>query len=162
TPAAIPDVDYFPTNETVTFDDFQMSKDYYMYITARGSLFFNYGADWPDTNGNYILPDVNGRLLLTMSNPALDPQENPAIQPPNLGPVSTAELNILDTLGNNNQLAYGNALLPFQVLFQRQTNGGFFAFNFERSFFRVNKDVGSNVTIWVELSGEEGPSQTPS
>ncbi len=167
TPAATPYADYFPTNDTVTFDDFQMSKDYYVQVLSRGSLGFNFGADWPDTNGYYILPDVNGRVLLTMSNPALDPQENPAIQPPSLGPVSSAELNILDMQLNDSPAAYGNNLLPIGLLLSRgQINtdgtpkGGYAVFNFERSVFRFNKDVGPNASVWVYRTGDDSKAYT--
>jgi uncharacterized delta-60 repeat protein len=161
TPAARAGVDYVPQSGLVTFDDFQMSKDIYLQINARGAFMTNFGADWPDTNGYDLLKNVNGKLVLTLTNVVLDPQENQSIAAPQLG-KATAELNILDANGNQNAAAYGNALIDSQTISDRNTNGGYFVFNLERSRFRINKDVGSNATVFVELSGNVAPGQTPS
>jgi uncharacterized delta-60 repeat protein/uncharacterized repeat protein (TIGR01451 family) len=89
TPSAVDGTDFYSTDyQTVTFDDFQMSKDAFVNICplygdltgAEGSG----GPDYPDVYGNDVYPGIPRRVILTLSNPRLDPLESLDVAAPTL------------------------------------------------------------------------------
>lgn len=123
-------VDFAPTNGVLTFDDFQMSQDTYVMINPN----LAYSIPGPDDYGyapdpNYVYQGINPLIIATLSNPVVDPLENPDITPPTIGQAQTM-LNVLNLTSD-----------PSPVF----TNGGVgaIAVNIERATFRCNKDVGT-------------------
>jgi len=157
-------LDYVALTTNLTFNDFQMSQDVYLRINPTGTNLP--GPDWPDTNGVYGYYGVNSYLLLSLSNPVLDPEENQAITPPTLATNlnvqpstnSNAYLDILNFSGNpNNYLGNPNGLT---------TNTGpqdHVTINLERATFRCNRipngsnpTIGTNAFLYAVLMGDPG------
>jgi len=177
-PTAASGIDYIPGPGTLTFDDFQMSKDFYIDVPTEPSVVGDvngleslssfyaipFGPDWPDPDGNYVNPYVDRQVVLTLSSPRLDPSESTSISPPTLG-QSTAELNIMDLSGNSDPNAYYlNRVAPLGIPNPATPGaeiGGYMVYNFERSTFRVNKDAGF-ATIYLYRIGYDGAANTVS
>ncbi len=108
-------------SNTLTFDDFEMSKDILVPVNQVAS-----------PNGS-VLPFISGLVGIQLSNPRLDGLESADLLPPTLSPTGSDGLvNALSTL-----YPPGPAV-----------------FNFERSTFRVNKDVAGGVaTVTVFRRG---------
>jgi uncharacterized delta-60 repeat protein/uncharacterized repeat protein (TIGR01451 family) len=163
TPAAADGVDFFSSDsQTVTFDDFQMSKDVFLTISPEDVSDLG-GADYPDNLGNLIVYGVNRSITLTLSNPRLDPLESLDIIPPFL----ETEYESVEIITNGRiatNLVYVTNNTADMVIQDYYTepdhnpcNTNTRAFNFNRPNFRCRKDVdGSNITIWVHREGNIG------
>ena len=110
---------------TVTFANLQMSQDFIVKVASSR------GPDAPQ------VPWIPGYAQITLSNPQVDPQESlNTIQPPGVSGVPSY-INALSTQYSFTPGFYGSGL-----------------FNFERSTFRVDKDVsGGNAVISVSRTG---------
>ena len=86
TPAAVDGTDFDSTDyQTVTLDDFQMSKDAFINISPLlTGLAGSGGPDSPDLYGYDVCPGVPRRVILVLSNPRLDPLESLDVMPPTL------------------------------------------------------------------------------
>jgi uncharacterized repeat protein (TIGR01451 family)/uncharacterized delta-60 repeat protein len=154
TPSASNGVDYTAFTTTLTFDDFQMSKDVYVQVNPQNMVFNAYGGigpvgpDWPDAAGNYTAYGVNPLVLLSLSNPMLDPSEDLNITPPTLSTSqSNAYLDILSLDGNPNDYI-GSAV----GLTTNTSPQDYVVVNLERATFRVNRGVGT-AYLYAVLSG---------
>ena len=156
-PSAVDGTDFYSTDfQTVTFDDFQMSKDAFVNITPdpvglTGLLEGTGGSggpDFPDVWGYNICPGIPRRAILTLSNPRLDPLETQDVAAPTLATdglapdlyggqagggtyltnTSVAEMTIADF--------YNTPILDLVGGGPCTTNS---VFNFERRTFRVFK-----------------------
>ena len=76
--AAVPNCDYIPTNGTLVFDDYQMSRSF--VVPVRGE----------DLQGF-----IDKNLSVVLSNPRCAPQEDSATIVPTLGPQTNATVSIL-------------------------------------------------------------------
>ena len=89
TPSAIEGTDYFTNdNQTLVFDDYQMSQDAFIYVegSTENSPAGEGGPDYPDALSNNIVGGIPRRIIMTLINPRLDPLESLDIEPPTLAP----------------------------------------------------------------------------
>ena len=182
TPSAVDGTDFYSSDfQTVTFDDFQMSKDAWVNISPVGGdedgAAGSGGPDWPDKYGNMITPGIPRRVILTLSNPRLDPLESLDVAAPTLakdgvvseyagtqggggfdtGYSSVAEMTIQDFYnpppGTSGSYYYPAPTPPGQSLCSSYS-----VFNFERSTFRCFKPLqGSSNTPTTIYVFREGP-----
>lgn len=114
---AIPGQDYFPTNMTLAFDDFQTSTNILIPV------FSNFG----------LLSDGHKMIRLVLSNPRPAPDEElelPGQLFPTLGPGSESAIMVLEINQGYNPFFFGGGGFVF-------TNRP--AFAFERANWRVNE-----------------------
>ncbi|MGD0413339.1 MAG: delta-60 repeat domain-containing protein, partial [Verrucomicrobiota bacterium] len=188
TPSAVDGTDFDSTDyQTITFDDFQMSKDAFVNITpditgligvtGENELLEGVsgsgGPDWPDILGNDICPGIPRRVILTLSNPRLDPLETLDVAAPTLATngvvpdlyggtggggftltsTSVAEMTIAD---------FFNTPIPDLVGGGPCTTNS--VFNLERRTLRCFKprllSAGATVTIYVFREGSVDHSST--
>ena len=133
---------FTPTTNTLVFDDFQMSADFYIPVFQSSTGGGNGGGGFGGFGGfggnNGIglagLPNV---AAISLSNPRLDPLESSDLQPPTLNPLtSTGLVSILSTTYvDGDTIPAANSI-----------------FNWERSTFRTWSDEGS-VTVYVDRTG---------
>jgi uncharacterized delta-60 repeat protein/uncharacterized repeat protein (TIGR01451 family) len=170
TPGAVDGVDYYSSDyQTLTFDDYQMSKDAFINILPSGGSGTG-GPDWPDNLGNFIAPGIPRRVIVRLQNPRLDPLESLDVAPPIIVPTNYIPPPIpigttapVDTFGPKS----GTAVVSFEDIFNSPINvhtgvpnscgaltvggtTGFDAYNIERRTFRVNKPrLGSTNTVTI-------------
>ena len=133
-PSAVPNTDYSATSGTLSFDDYQMSADFFVSVfSGPGPHTATYG---PAT------PHVNRVLLITITNAALDPLESTNLSPPTINPIlSTALMNVMENdIGGANNFRGRDAFPSEPVI------------NFERATFRINEG-GANATVYAVRSG---------
>ncbi len=145
-PTASNGLDYVAVTTNLTFDDFQMSYDYYLQINPNNA--FLTGPDWPDTNGNFDYNGINPVVELSLTNAVMDPQEDLDITPVTINTNnSTSAVDIL-TFGGNPNNYLGS---PYYLT----TNGpieNYASCNIERATFRINKGS-PTAYIYVLLTG---------
>ena len=147
-PASYPGIQFAATNETLTFDDFQMSKDVYVQLYPGFSgMEDNPGPEdsKPGTVGGYVYNGLNAVVQLTLSNLVLDPQEDPDIVAPTFV-SSSALIDVLNFSGNPNPV-YSNA----PANFLGGGLGGGVVINFLRYAWRCNKDC-KTAFIFAQLN----------
>ena len=131
---------FTPTTNTLTFDDFQMSQDFYIPVfqssTGGGGGGFGGGGFGGGGNGAGV-PGLPNAAVITLSNPRLDPLESSDLQPPTLDPLySTGMVSILSTTyADGDTIPAANSI-----------------FNWERSTFRTWSTEGS-ATVYVLRTG---------
>ena len=127
-----------PVSGTVAFNNLQMSADILVPVGV------NSGA-------NPFVPNVHGVTSITLSNPRLDPNEDVGqIIPPTIA-NGTAIINALNPDFTDVQDPAAPNPLPIYASPALPPTG---VFNFERSTFRVNKNVsGGNAVISVYRVG---------
>ena len=128
---------FTPTTNTLVFDDYQMSADFYIPVfqsSTGGSGFGGFGGGGNNGIGLAGLPNV---AAISLSNPRLDPLESSDLQPPTLNPLtSTGLVSILSTTYvDGDTIPAANSI-----------------FNWERSTFRVWSTEGS-ATVYVMRTG---------
>jgi uncharacterized repeat protein (TIGR01451 family)/uncharacterized delta-60 repeat protein len=201
TPSALPGID-FETNDyqTITLDDFQMSKDVFINILPYEALYLGTnilidegtyeedgdeiygegGPDWPDTLGNHILPGVTRRVILSLVNPRLDPQESLDVAPPIVLTNTNTSLEEVITLNGTNEIveligggmASNSAVVSILDYYNAPvteaggevcsttTTNDYSIYNFERRIYRTWKPRGAGntttMTLWVTQSVAEG------
>jgi uncharacterized delta-60 repeat protein/uncharacterized repeat protein (TIGR01451 family) len=162
TPSASNNVDYVAITTNLTFNDFQMSRDVYLQINPFDVALP--GPDWPDAKGNSNLFGINSLVLLSLSNPVLDSNEDLDITPPTLSTSlvmnpASAYLDILNYYDNPNNRIGGNLT----------TNLDYVTINLERATFRCNRipngsnpTIGTNAFLYAVLAGNpaDGASYT--
>ena len=183
TPSAVDGVDFYSSDfQTVTFDDFQMAKDAWVNIypyssneVGGGSILTGAagtgGPDYPDILGNNVYPGIPRKVILTLSNPRLDPLESLDVAAPTLatnemvadgvggiagggfyaGTTSAAEMTIADFFNPPPVTGKGPC----------STNS---IFNLERNTIRCYKprlySTNTTVTIYVFREGNVANSST--
>ncbi len=152
---------FTPFTNTLIFDDYQMSQDVYVQIFPILNPTYPGGrpnsvklVDFPtagpeDAISAYFYQGLNTFVQLSLSNPTLDPRENPDIVPPSISQPN-AFINIENFYGNPNVLFSNNTFAtPIAML------------NFERYTYRCNKDCGTAV-VWVQRSDRNVTAQNNS
>ena len=123
---------FLPANGTLVFSNLQMSADIIVPVSI---------ANGPDSP---MVRFIAGYAPVMLSNPRLDPQENPyLLQAPVLGSGSSAYINALSPLFSSipAQFIPGQAFVPEAGVF-----------NFERSTFRTRRSVDTNSTHTITIS----------
>jgi uncharacterized repeat protein (TIGR01451 family)/uncharacterized delta-60 repeat protein len=149
-------LDYVAITTNLTFNDFQMSQDVYLNINPTGTELP--GPDFPDACGN-TFPGINSFVLLSLSNPVLDPSEDLTITPPTLSTnypnLQFAYLDILNFDGNPNNYTGSSAGLSTNTSTENSVS-----INLERATWRCdrvpNGSGGSNGTsayLYAVLTG---------
>ena len=179
TPSAIDGTDFYSTDfQTVTFDHYQMSKDAFVNIAPlTGDEAGTAGAggpDYPDILGNNVYPGIPRRIILTLSNPRLDPLESLDVAGPTLATNAILPDGVGGVAGGG--YVYGNGItstaLSTNTSVAEMTIQDFYnpppvtgqgpcttysVFNFERSTFRTHKpplySTNTPVTLFVFREG---------
>ena len=126
---------FTPSTNTLTFDDFQMSQDFYIPV-FQSSLGGGGGGFGGGGNGAGVLGLPN-LAFISLSNPRLDPLESSDLEPPSLDPLnSTGMVTILSTT-----YVAGDTIPAANSIF-----------NWERSTFRTWSTEGS-ATVYVLRTG---------
>ena len=143
-----------PPPQTLTFSNYQMAQDVYLPVNANST-----GPDdtpLGDPLTRYI--GINAKVFLTLSAPTRDPSENPDIAPPTISPsAGTAKLDILSYYSDpNNYFPNGyhtnNSTDGTLAALHTVVPLGMVSINWERSTFRVKKNVGT-ATVYIEARG---------
>ncbi|HEY3863683.1 MAG TPA: Calx-beta domain-containing protein [Verrucomicrobiae bacterium] len=162
-PSAFAGQQVAPLNQTLTFDDYQMSQDVYVQVypilntigtgfgeRPRQIAVIDYPTPGPEdlfeaiNNLDYFYNGLNAAVTVTLTNAVLDPLEDPDIIPPTIGQTN-ATINILNFYGNP-EVLYSNAPIIYSAI------------NFERYTYRCNKNCG-NAVIFVQRSyRDEAPA----
>lgn len=142
---AVSGVDYIPVTGTLVFDDYEMTKRFYVNVLP-----------------SFPQVQTNRNFAVVLSNARPDPGESPDVSPPRLdGGSSRALVRILDLdldpiMARNFQ---EDTNAPSGVLFQ-PTNS---IFNFSRTAYRTVEDVNgywATLTIWVSRYGTNRGGET--
>ena len=124
--------DYIPVTSTLTFNDFEMSKDIFIQVNTN-----NVGTI---SNGLYMFQGngYNARITVLLTSATLDPNEFEGNPPAGF---------TLPTLDANRTNASVDVMSEWQAL-GSCGEFGFGVFDFERSTLRVNRK-GGNATVYV-------------
>jgi uncharacterized delta-60 repeat protein len=162
TPSAIAGVDYSTNdNQTLEFDDYQMSQDAFIGIGWEYTGLGIGGPDWPDVFGNDIYGGLNRMVLLTLANPRLATNESLDVEPPTIAPVDTNLVGVgVFTPGSQAQLLiedYYNLPTPDPCYSPTNTSKTniYTMYNFLRRNFACDRDYYGSIVVWVYREGDD-------
>jgi uncharacterized delta-60 repeat protein len=167
-PGAWANAQFTPISTNLVFDDYQMSQDVYVQIypildpnspfgeRPNNEAVEDFYTAGPEDFGfaldpNYTYYALSSIVQLSLTNLALDPQEDPDIVPPTLTTLSNAYIDIQnywdapfpfdnEFFGNGLILGYTNDLALFYDVI-----------NFERYTYRCDKNCGT-ASVFVQRS----------
>jgi uncharacterized repeat protein (TIGR01451 family)/uncharacterized delta-60 repeat protein len=145
-PSASNGLDYVAVSTNITFNDFQMSQDFYLQINP-GNAFLT-GPNWPDQKGNYNYNGINPVVQISLTNAVMDPNEDPDITPVTIDTNNSTSFLSIETFGGNPNNYIGSSYFL-------TTNGpiqNYASINIERQTFRINKNS-PTAYIYVLLTG---------
>ncbi|MGA2540612.1 MAG: Calx-beta domain-containing protein [Verrucomicrobiota bacterium] len=152
-PSAKNGVDYRATDyQTVTFDDYQMSKDVFINVLPTSPS--PTGPDYPDPFGNLLAPGISRRVILVLTNARLDPLESLDVAAPLVAPNNLPSVGV-GLYANTGVAVAGieDFYAPPVLMGQPIPGTNYELVNFIRRTFRCNKPklLSTNTTVSIPV-----------